>query len=552
MITKTFGAAISGVDAQIIRMEISIEPGVNFMLVGLPDSAVRESHYRIETALEQIGYRIPVRKIIINMAPADLRKEGSAYDLPLAVGILEASEQVGFTRSPSQYMIMGELSLDGRLQAVRGALPMALEAARQGFKGFILPMENAEEAAMVKGLNVYGCHDLQEVIRFLSGETDLAPRPYTVEEARASAAPDEKDFAEVKGQQTAKRALEIAAAGGHNVLLIGPPGSGKTMLASRMPGILPTLSVEEAIETTKIHSVAGQLGAHASLLRQRPFRAPHHTISHTAMVGGGSYPLPGEISLAHNGVLFLDELPEFQRATIEVLRQPLEDRKIALARAKLRVEYPAGFTLVCAMNPCPCGYYNHPTRACTCKPDHIHKYLSKISGPLLDRIDLQVQVSPVPYADLTRREGDGCCGHAREEASRKGTHAEASHHGSCADHSPAGANPVASRPDTSAQIRLRVASALARQQARFSGTALHTNAQMQTRQIERFCRIDAAGEALLKNAVQTYQLSARAYHRILKVARTIADLAAEDHILAPHLAEAIHYRCLDKGTWGER
>ena len=513
MITKTFGAALCGIDAQIIRMEISIESGVNFMLVGLPDSAVRESHYRIETALEQIGYRIPVRKIIINMAPADLRKEGAAYDLPLAVGILAASEQVRFAKDPSEYMIMGELSLDGRLQAVRGVLPMALEAIRQGFKGFILPAENAEEAAMIKGLDVYGCRTLQEVVRFMSGELALQPQPYTAENEQPTTT-NEKDFAEVRGQETAKRALEIAAAGGHNVLLIGPPGSGKTMLASRMPGILPPLSLEEAIETTKIHSVAGQLGSSASLLRQRPFRAPHHTISHTAMVGGGSYPLPGEISLAHNGVLFLDELPEFQRATLEVLRQPLEDRKIAIARTKLRVEYPAGVTLVCAMTPCPCGYSNHPERACTCRPDQIHKYLAKISGPLLDRIDLQVQVAPVPYADLTQR--------------------------------------AAGRPaDSSAQIRARVVAARARQRHRFSGNALHTNAQMQGRQIERFCHVDAAGEKLLAQAAHAYRLSARAYHRILKVARTIADLAGETDIQSAHLAEAIHYRCLDKSNWGE-
>ncbi|MDE7149126.1 MAG: YifB family Mg chelatase-like AAA ATPase, partial [Bacteroidales bacterium] len=358
---------------------------------------------------------------------------------------------------------------------------------RQVFNGCILPAENAAEAAMITGLDVYGCRDLQEVSRFLSGELALRPQPYTAENERP-APTDGKDFAEVRGQDSAKRALEIAAAGGHNVLLVGPPGSGKTMLASRMPGILPPLSPEEAIETTKIHSVAGQLDTAASLLRCRPFRAPHHTISHTAMVGGGSYPLPGEISLAHNGVLFLDELPEFQRSTLEVLRQPLEEGRIAIARTKLRVEYPAGFTLVCAMNPCPCGYYNHPERACTCRPNQIHKYLAKISGPLLDRIDLQVQVAPVPYADLSQR--------------------------------------AAGRPaDSSAQIRTRVVAARERQKRRFSRSgenALHTNAQMQGQQLERFCHVDAAGEALLEQAAHAYRLSARAYHRILKVARTIA------------------------------
>lgn len=509
MIIKTFGAAINGVDAQTICMEISIETGVNFMLVGLPDSAVKESHYRIATALEQIGYRIPIRKIVINMAPADIRKEGSAYDLPLAIGILVASDQIKSSIDLEKVMIMGELSLDGRLQAVRGVLPMAIEARKQGFNTFILPEENSREAALVKGLNVYGISYLKDVINFLSGNYLPKLTPYEAENREESNLND-CDFSDVKGQAMAKRALEITAAGGHNVILIGPPGSGKTMLARRLPGILPPFSVEETLETTKIHSVAGKLSSADILLQRRPFRSPHHTISYVAMVGGGSNPIPGEISLAHNGVLFLDELPEFSRSTLEVLRQPLEERSISVARAKIRVEYPAGFTLVAAMNPCPCGYYNDPTHHCQCNPVQIQKYLSKISGPLLDRIDLQVEVAPVPYKELSQ----------------------------------------ISTEENSKQIRKRVITARKIQHERFVNNSIYTNAQMSNRMINAYCKIDMQGSKLLEQAMSAYNLSARAYHRILKVARTIADLSETEKISADHIAEAINYRCLDRSSWG--
>lgn len=510
MLSKVYGAAVQGIDATLITIEVNSTRGCMFYLVGLPDSAVKESQHRIHSALEVSGYKIPTSRLTINMAPADIRKEGAAYDLPIAIGLLSAKELVA-TDLLDQFLLMGELSLDGTLQPIRGALPIAILARELGFKGFILPKANAREAAVVNRLEVYGVERLTEVVEFLNNKVSL---PVTEVDTRrefyARQSTFDLDFADVKGQENVKRAFEVAAAGGHNILLVGAPGSGKSMLAKRLPSILPPLSLGESLETTKIHSVAGKLGRDGGLISTRPFRNPHHTISMVAMTGGGSYPQPGEISLAHNGVLFLDELPEFQRNVLEVLRQPLEDRKISISRVKCNVEYPASFMLVASMNPCPCGYYNHPTKACVCSPGQVQKYLNRISGPLLDRIDLQIEVIPVPFEKMS----DARAGEA------------------------------------SATIRQRVIAARKIQEQRYANEAgVYCNAQMTSRLLAQYARPDEQGLTLLKNAMARLNLSARAYDRILKVARTIADLEASEQVQSHHLAEAIGYRNLDREDW---
>ncbi len=510
MLVKVYGSAVFGVEATTITVEVNVAPGIGYHLVGLPDNAVKESSYRIAAALQNNNLKLPGKKIIINMAPADLRKEGSAYDLTFALGILAASKQIK-ADNISDYLIMGELSLDGSLQPIRGALPIAIQAKKEGFKGFILPEQNAREAAIVSGLEVYGVKNITQVTDFFDKNVELERTIINTRETFYNNLNNlEHDFADVKGQESIKRCMEIAAAGGHNIILIGPPGAGKTMLAKRLPTILPPMTLQEALETTKIHSVAGRIKDNIGLMSQRPFRSPHHTISDVALVGGGAYPQPGEISLSHNGVLFLDELPEFKRGVLEVMRQPLEDREVTISRAKFTVTYPSSFMLVASMNPSPGGYFNDPGAPVTSSPFEMQRYLSKISGPLLDRIDIQIEVNPVPFEKLSEER----------------------------------------RGESSVHIRERVTRARELQTKRFEGVAhIHYNAQMGPKQIREFCKLEDASKQHLKTAMERLNLSARAYDRILKVARSIADLQGSESIMGDHISEAIQYRSLDREGW---